>query len=274
MGRRPSLVRPLPALALLCALGFAATFLVALHTGRGLHDDSILFARVSGNPALPARATGAARTLLFGIDATFVAGASVLLVVVSLLQKRVARAVAAVAIVACSVVSVESLKHGLPLLGEAIPAGRGATFPSGHASVAVSLGLALVLAVPSVLRPAAAVVGAAYAAGVGLSLILLGSHFPSDVVGSFFVCGFWAAAIAAALRGTASRPTISVPGTLVALGAVAGGLMIAASAAGHHRDAVHALRSARLVVAAAAFVGIFSVALFGSFTALVGERRE
>jgi membrane-associated phospholipid phosphatase len=266
--------RPLPLLALLCALGVAATFLVALHSGRGLHDDAALFRHVSGNPALPVRAAGAARALLLGIDAGFIVIAAVLLVVLGLLQRRTSRALAGVAIVVCSVGSVEALKHGLPHLGGVFPDDRAPTFPSGHASVAASLGLALVLAAPPVLRPAAALVGAAYAAGVGLSLILLGWHFPSDVVGSFFVCGFWAAAIAAALPGTVARPAVSGPGALLAVAAVAGGLVVAAVVAGRHPAAVDALRSARSVLATSAVIGLLSVALFGAFTALVAEGRE
>jgi membrane-associated phospholipid phosphatase len=266
--------RLLPVLALLCALGFVATFLVALHTGRGLHDDAALFHHVYGNTALPVRAAGAARTLLLGIDAAFVAVAASLLAVLSILQKRFGRAVAAVAIVVCSVGSVEALKHGLPRLSAAIPAGRVPTFPSGHTSIAVSLGLALVLAAPSVLRPAAALVGAAYAAGVGLSLILLGWHFPSDVVGSFFVCGFWAAAIAAALPRTVARPAISGAGALVGVAAVAAGLVLAAVVAGRHPAAVEALRSARSVLATAAMLGMLSAVVFGAYTSLVGETRE
>ena len=267
-------MRPLTVLALLCAVGFAATFLVALHTGRGLHDDAALFRHVSGNPSVPVSASGLARALLLGIDAAFIVVASLLLAGLALVQRRLARAVAAVAIVVCSVGSVEALKHGLPHLDAAVPAGRPPTFPSGHTSIATSLGLALVVAAPSVLRPAAALAGATYAAGVGVSLILLGAHFPSDVVGSFFICGFWAAAIAAALPGTVSRPAVSASGALVLTGAVAGGLVVAAVLAGRHPAAVDALRSARSVLATAAVLGVLSVAVFGAFTSLVGEARE
>jgi len=104
-------VRLLPVLALLCALGFVATFLVALHTGRGFHDDAALFHHVYGNTALPVRAAGAARRLLLGIDAAFVVVAASLLAVLSIVQRRLDRAVAVVAIVICSVGSVEALKH-------------------------------------------------------------------------------------------------------------------------------------------------------------------
>jgi membrane-associated phospholipid phosphatase len=266
--------RLLPVLALLCALGFVATFLVALHTGRGFHDDDALFRHVSGNAALPVRAAGAARALLLAIDGAFVAVTTILIVALAMVQKQIGRAVAAVAIVVCSVGSVEALKHGLPRLGAAIPAGRPPTFPSGHTSIAVSLGLALVVAAPPVLRPVAALVGAAYAAGVGLSVILLGWHFPSDVVGAFFVCGFWAAAIAAALPGVVARPAVSPAGALVAVGAVAGALILAAFLAGRHVAAVDALRSARSVLATAAALGLLSVAVFGAFTPLVAEEPE
>jgi membrane-associated phospholipid phosphatase len=264
--------RPLPVLALLCALGFVTTFLVALHSARGLHDDDALFRHVNGNTAFPVRAAGAARELLLGIDAVFVLVALVLVVVLALLQGRFARAIAAVAIVVCSVGSVEALKHGLPHLGVAIPSGRPPTFPSGHTSIAVSLGLALVLSAPPVLRPAAGLVGAAYAAGVGLSVILLGWHYPSDVVGSFFVCGFWAAAIASLLPRTLVRPSVAPVGALVAAGAVAGGLIVALVVAGRHPGAVEAIRSARSVVATAVALGVLSLAIFGAFTPLVAEE--
>jgi membrane-associated phospholipid phosphatase len=264
----------LPALALLCALGFVATFVVALHTGWGLHDDAVLFRHVSGNEALPVRAAGAARALLLGIDVAFVAVASVVLVLLAMLQNRAARGVAALAIVICSVGTVEALKYGLPHVDSLIPAGRPPTFPSGHTSIAVSLGLGLVVAAPPVLRPAAALLGAAYAAGVGLSVMLLHWHYASDVVGSFFVCGFWAAAIAALLPGTVPRPAISRAGALAAVGAVAGGLILAAVFAGRHPDAMEALRSARSVLAAGAVIGVLSVALFGAFVVLAGEARE
>src|SRR6185436_12629241 len=44
--------------ALLFGLGFAATFLVALHTARGLHYDGALFRRVSGSRLVPVETAG------------------------------------------------------------------------------------------------------------------------------------------------------------------------------------------------------------------------
>jgi membrane-associated phospholipid phosphatase len=266
--------RLLPALALVCVLGVVSTVVIALHTGRGLHDDAALFHRVYGNGELPVRATGVARTLLLGIDAVFVMLATLMLVGLAAVQGLGSRALAAAAIVVCSVGSVEALKHGLPHIDSAIPGGRPPTIPSGHTSVAVSLGLALVLAAPPFLRPAAALVGAGYAAGVGLSVILLGWHYPADVVAAFFVCGFWGAAIVGLIGGTVARPQISAIGALVAVAVAAAALALAALIASRHPVGVTALRSARSVVATGAALGVLSLALFGAFTPLVGERRQ
>jgi hypothetical protein len=103
---------------------------------------------------------------------------------------------------------------------------------------------------------------------------LLGWHYPSDVVGSFLVCGFWASALAAALPNALPRPQISPGGALFAVGMVAAGLLLAALVAGRHPTAVAALRSSRSVVATGAAIGLLSVALFGAFVAVAGEARE
>ena len=266
--------RLLRGLALACAVGFVLTLVVALHTSRGLHDDALLFRHVDGNVALPVRAAGAARTLLLGIDAAFLVIAVVVIAGLAAAQRRPSRALAAVAVVLCSVGSAEALKHGLPHLASVIPAGRPPTIPSGHTSIAASLGLAVVLASPPVLRPAAALVGAAYAAAVGLSVIVLGWHYPADVVAAFFLSGFWAAAIAAAVGAAAPRPTISAAGALVATAATACALLLAAWIASRHPAGVLALRSARSVVATGAVLGALSLATFGAFASLVGERSE
>ena len=49
-------------------------------------------------------------------------------------------------------------------------------------------------------------------------------------------------------------------------------LLVAAAVAGSHPGAVHALRSARSVVATAFALGVLSIAVFGAFTALVAEE--
>jgi membrane-associated phospholipid phosphatase len=200
--------------------------------------------------------------------------ALLILFAVGVVRRAPARAVAAVAVVVASVVSVELVKHGLARIPHAVPDGRMPSWPSGHMSVAASVGLALVLAVPAVLRPTAALVGAAYAAGIGLSIVVEGWHYPSDVVGAVFVCGFWAAAAALLLPAAAERARVSVRGVAVALAVVGAGLVLAALVAGAHPGAVAAARSSRAVVVVAVAVGLLSTALFAAFTPLVAERER
>lgn len=66
-----------------------------------------------------------------------------------------------------------------------------ASWPSGHATAAMSLALCCVLAVPARLRPAVATLGAAFAVAVSYSFLALGWHYPSDVFGGFLVAGTW-----------------------------------------------------------------------------------
>ena len=262
-----------PLLRLLAAVGaggFALTYAVALHTGWGLHADAALYRRVSGNPSFPV--TTAGERALATIDVGTVAAVALLLAFLALARGRVARAGAAVFVVASSVASAELVKHGLPHVAHGLPVGRPPTFPSGHTSVAVSLGLALLIAVPRVARPVAALVGAAYAAGIAVSVVVLGWHYPSDTVGSFFLCTFWAAVAGLALRDVPSRPRLSRAGVALALGAVAVGLVIAVAIAQRHPAAVELVRSRRALLATAAALGLVSVCVFAAFTPLVDER--
>ena len=80
-----------------------------------------------------------------------------------------------------------------------------AAFPSGHATAAMSLALALVLVVPPRARPFATVLGMAFAITLGFCVITLGWHFPSDVVGGFLLATGWTLVIAAGLRAANER---------------------------------------------------------------------
>ena len=230
----------------------------------------MLYEKVSGNSVASIRSAGV--RALRPIDVGSVVVALVLLAALALARRHVARAAVAIAVVVSSVGSTELLKHGLPHLRHALPPARPPSFPSGHTSVAVSLGLALVLAAPPLLRPSAALLGAAYGAGVGLAVIVLGAHYPSDVVGSFFVCGAWASVAAFVLRGPPARPSLSPAGLLLALAVVGAALVLAAVLAERHPAGVAAARSAHAVVGTAAMLGFLSVVLFGAYAALLGQR--
>jgi membrane-associated phospholipid phosphatase len=111
-------------------------------------------------------------------------------------------AVVVVALIAATSVSSQLLKALLahprmpPFLS--YPVGPEA-LPSGHATAAMSLALAGVLAAPRRARLAAAVVGALLALGVGASVITWGWHFPSDVVAGYLLATGWALGLVAVL---------------------------------------------------------------------------
>ena len=81
-----------------------------------------------------------------------------------------------------------------------------AAWPSGHTTAAVSLLLGLLIVLPPRLRPPVAVIGGAFAALALGSLVFLGSHYPSDVLGGIFVSAAWCA-VALAVSGTGRAPT-------------------------------------------------------------------
>ena len=73
-------------------------------------------------------------------------------------------------------------------------------FPSGHATAATSIAIAYALVVPREWRPAVAAVGACFVLAVGISIMVLAWHFPSDVLGGVLVASGWGFAALAVLR--------------------------------------------------------------------------
>jgi len=149
-------------------------------------------------------------------------------------------------------------------------------YPSGHATVAASLAVALVLVAPPRLRPVAVVGGAAYAAAVGVALVLAGWHYPSDVAGAYLLVLAWACLVAALTGarargrngrhgGTAVSPVLAA----LILGALLTVVVIAA--APRAEQILSAIRvETTFVLAAAAIAGLAAVVV-GGFAALVAR---
>jgi membrane-associated phospholipid phosphatase len=125
------------------------------------------------------------------------------------LARRRPRVAAAVAIILLGAnVTTELLK---PLLAE--PRGGSllpfsvspASWPSGHATAAMSLALCSVVVAPVRLRPLVAALGAAFAVAVSFSFLELGWHYPSDVLGGFLVATTWTLVGVAALDVAQAR---------------------------------------------------------------------
>jgi membrane-associated phospholipid phosphatase len=137
------------------------------------------------------RASAAASRLLDSISlaSLFLVGSSV--VCLAALRRRNDIAVAVVVLLAGANLTTWFLK---PAFSPRTLAGAVShSFPSGHATAAMSVALATVMAAPRALRTPAAIIGAAYASGVGVATVVLGWHFPSDVGAGFSVATAWGA---------------------------------------------------------------------------------
>ncbi len=91
-----------------------------------------------------------------------------------------------------------TLLHGI---GSIAPA----SWPSGHATASMALTLSLIVASPPRLRPLVAAGGAGFTVAVVFSFLLLGWHFPSDVLGGFLVSMTWTLAAVACLWSLGGR---------------------------------------------------------------------
>jgi len=132
---------------------------------------------------------------------------SCVLVGIGLAAGRVRQSIAAGVVLALAPLTAEALK---PLLAHPHDSVGGvhvgaASWPSGHATAALALAGAAYLIAPWRAKPFVAGLGAAFSAAVGLILLILAWHMPSDVLGGYLVAGLWTALAAAALRLGARR---------------------------------------------------------------------
>jgi hypothetical protein len=157
---------------------------------------------LQGRRALDPRAVDAAARLLTTIDIASLALMGGAIVMVALVRRRPRLAVGAGTLIAGSVLTSEVLKRAVltrPELGITDALRTKATYPSGHTTVAMSLGLAAMLVTPKRWRVAVGLLGAAYASAIGIALVATGNHRPSDPIGAAFVVTAWTAAIASLL---------------------------------------------------------------------------
>ncbi len=93
------------------------------------------------------------------------------------------------------------------------------SFPSGHATAALTLALCATLAAPARLRPTVIAVGAGLAAAVSYAIVSLGWHSPSDILGGFLVAAtLTGAAGVVLLRGEERRGETPPPRSVTVRG--------------------------------------------------------
>ncbi len=191
------------AAAAACAAGFGAVMFLVYGTFRAADLDARLFENL-GRLATPARTPvleGIAHSANLPPLLLFLA----VLTVFALRWGRRAHLIAALAVVAGAAVTTQLLKIVLahPRVQPALGHGIGpVSFPSGHATAAMSMAIALVLVVPRSHRWAAVIIGALYAIAISVTVIILAWHYPSDVLaGTLVATGFGFLAVAALRAG-------------------------------------------------------------------------
>ena len=204
-------------------------------------------------------------------------------VVIALVRGRRRLAVAALALLVGANLTTEFLK---PLAAGARDhvtdpwiSLTNATWPSGHTTAAMSLAFALIICVPGRWRPVVSALMALFVVGVVYSLLTLGVHYPSDVVGGFEVATTWTLLVLGALwtyeahrPGLAARPASTdarfslAQGMLPPLAALLATLAAAAVVLGQrpHAAVGYAGSHAAFITAACALV----VLSFGCATGL------
>ncbi len=117
-------------------------------------------------------------------------------VVVALARRRWALALGLLVMIPGAIITSELLKPLLeaprPAFGvTATPLHAQGSWPSGHATAAVILAMACLLASPGRWRPCVAVGGTLFSLAVIYAVLTLGWHYPSDVLGGILVASVW-----------------------------------------------------------------------------------
>lgn len=208
--RRGGVARPRTAATPLCVAGLcvgalALTWVVAalvpathVKDAVALYDFTLL-----GGP----RIDDLANALLHLLDPLLYTFWGVLLIAAALWRRHPRVALAVGLVLGLAPLSAEALK---PLLAHAHARIGGseitaASWPSGHATAATALVLCAILVAPRRLRPTVAALGATFAAAVGVSLLILAWHLPSDVLGGYLLGALWMALALIGLRAAQER---------------------------------------------------------------------
>jgi membrane-associated phospholipid phosphatase len=184
---------------------------------------------------------------------------------VALVRRRPGRAVAVVTLLVLTGLTTQALKHlcaqprVLAWLGSSSP--DELAWPSGHATAAMTLALCAVLVAAPRLRSLAVVAGGGSALAVGLALLVLHWHYPSDVLGGFLVAGTWTCLARAALALCERPEPEPAPGLRGALGlAAAAAVAVALVVLAEHESAArYALERPSLVAGALAVAALAAV---------------
>jgi membrane-associated phospholipid phosphatase len=217
--------RALVAIAAVATSLFILLYAFAVRTRWGQRLDA---AAVNGRRVLSSHDVHVASRLHASIDIASLTLLGSAILLVALVRGRLRLALGAGTIIVGSVATSEILKRTLsrPYLGVTDALRHTPTFPSGHTSVAMALGVSAIFVTPRRWRAPVAVLSALFASAMGCSLVATASHRPSDTIGAALVVTGWSAVVAAVLlrsdpAGSPKRSALSNFSPWMALGGVA-----------------------------------------------------
>jgi membrane-associated phospholipid phosphatase len=164
---------------------------------RSEHGQELDTIALTGNSIGQSRVSGVTDTVLNTMSVVSIAVAVAVVVFIALLRGRVATAVVTLLLIAGANVTTQLLKAGLyrPVYGvDKMRDAVGNSFPSGATTAAAAVVVALIFVLPAKVRGLAALLGAGFAALVGVATLSAGWHRPSDAIGALLVVGGWACA--------------------------------------------------------------------------------
>jgi membrane-associated phospholipid phosphatase len=186
---------------------------------------------------------------------------------IALLRRSPRLAAAAVAVIGGATLSTEVLKE-ITVAQRFAAKTDVISWPSGHATAATALALALVLVVPERWRAFTAGAGLLWVGGIATTILLLGRHVTSDVVAGMLIAGASAGLAIAALRlwpgpsppndddgeSLLLRPLAAFAGLLVLAGTITAALATAHDGLALDPDPVAITGSALLIAGIAGLV--------------------
>ncbi len=199
--------------AALCALGFMFSWLVLAHVPAARLRDA---AALRGFISLDHGHVDALASAMLALVTPLSCALFALVAMAVAWHRGRRRLVLAVPVVIVgATLSAEALKPILAVAHDYIDAHHqvpGASWPSGHSTAVMSMTLCALLVAPRRWRPAVAAVGGVFTVAVGLSLLTLAWHLPSDVIGGYLLAAVWGAGAVAVLSREAPEAAAAAPG--------------------------------------------------------------
>jgi membrane-associated phospholipid phosphatase len=192
-------------------------------------------------------------------------------IAVAIARGRRWRALAVAAALVGTGLSSQALKHAFAEQRYAPWLGFGqidaASWPSGHATAAMTLALCAVLVAPPAWRGVVALLGGACAVAVAYATLALAWHYPSDVLAGFLLAGLWLSLAVAVLQRVepevAGAPRALPWEPLVAFGGV-GAVVAAALVAAASEDVAQYATARTTLVVGALTIAALALALVAS----------